>query len=89
MVLEQLIWIKTKEKKEKKKNTSLDHLLIEHIFIPFLNHTQLGWKEDRCLGTSVFQFEVRLIFIELFEPCVPTAESHAFVGRFFSFNINV
>lgn len=30
----------------------LDHWLIEYIFIPTPNHTQLGWKEDSCLGTS-------------------------------------
>lgn len=52
---------------------------------------QLGWKEDSCLGTSVLQYEVHLIFIELFEPHVPSVERHAFVEREFlsSFNINV
>lgn len=54
---------------------------IEHTCIPTPNHTQLVWKADSCLGTRVFQFEVHLIFIELFEPRVPSAQRHALVGR--------
>lgn len=77
---------------KKKKQPHLAWSLANRAYsTPIPNHTQLGWKEDSCLGTSVLQFEVHLIFIELFEPCVPSAERHAFVGREFlsSFNINV
>lgn len=59
------------------------------LFLPQITHSLAGKKT--AAWALVFRSEVHLIFIELFDPRVPSEESCALVGKefFFLYNINV